>query len=70
MARPPKASQLRMDADIRIPVTAEQKRLISKAIADEPGGMAAWARVVLIHAARERIAGQQNREMNGIQAAD
>ena len=47
-----------MDIDIRIPVTADQKRLISEAVADEPAGMAAWARGVLIQAARERIAGQ------------
>jgi hypothetical protein len=45
-----------MNTDIRIPLTAEQKRVLADAISDEPGGMAAWARQILIHAARERIA--------------
>lgn len=70
MARPPKDSRLRMDTDIRIPVTADQKRLIAEAVEDEPGGMAAWARAVLIQAARERIAGQQNRGIKDGQTDD
>jgi hypothetical protein len=70
MARPPKDSRLRMDTDIRIPVTADQKRLIAEAVEDEPAGLAAWARGVLMQAARERIAGQQNRGMNGVQTDD
>ena len=45
-----------MDADIRIPVTADQKRLIATAVADEPGGLAGWARQVLLRAAGERAA--------------
>jgi hypothetical protein len=45
-----------MDTDIRIPVTADQKRLIAAAVADEPGGLAAWARQVLLRAAGERVA--------------
>lgn len=56
MARPPKEPRLRMDADIRIPVTADQKRLIVAAVADEPGGLAPWARQVLLRAAGERAA--------------
>jgi len=56
MARPPKDERLRMNRDIRIPLTAEQKRVLAEAVCDEPGGMAAWARHVLIRAARERIA--------------
>jgi hypothetical protein len=55
MARPPKEPRLRMTTDLRIPVTAEQKQLISDAVADEPDGMAAWARQVLIDAAKDRI---------------
>lgn len=45
-----------MDTDIRIPVTAEQKELISNAVADEADGMAAWARQVLLQAAKKRLA--------------
>lgn len=43
-----------MDTDIRIPVTAEQKQEIADAVADEPGGMAAWARAVLLQAAHRK----------------
>jgi hypothetical protein len=56
MARPKKAAELRMGTDLRIPVTAEQKRLIQEALADDPGGLAAWARQVLLQAAQARIA--------------
>jgi hypothetical protein len=59
MARPPKEPRLRMDTDIRIPVTADQKRLIAAAVADEPGGLAAWARQVLLQAAGERAASRK-----------
>jgi hypothetical protein len=43
-----------MDTDLRIPVTSEQKALIAEATRDEPGGMAAWARAVLLQAARRK----------------
>jgi hypothetical protein len=56
MARPPKNGRLRMDTDLRIPVTSEQKALIMEATEDEPEGMAAWARAVLSEAARKKIA--------------
>ena len=56
MARPPKNGLMRMDRDIRIPVTSEQKALIVQATGDEPEGMAAWARAVLVQAARKKIA--------------
>ena len=45
-----------MDIHLRIPVTSEQKALIDEATADEAGGMAAWARGVLLDAARRRLA--------------
>ena len=45
-----------MDSDIRIPVTSEQKRLIREATSHEPEGMAAWARLVLMDAAKRRLA--------------
>jgi hypothetical protein len=44
-----------MNIDLRIPVTADQKRRIMEAVADEPGGFAAWAREVLLRAAEEKI---------------
>lgn len=55
MGRPPKDPNLRMDTDLRIPVTTEQKDQIMQAIADEPAGLAAWARAVLLQAAQDRI---------------
>ncbi len=45
-----------MDTDLRIPVTSEQKTLINEATADEPEGMAAWARMVLLDAAKRKLA--------------
>jgi hypothetical protein len=54
MARPPKKASLRMDKDIRVPVTADQKKIIEKAVADEPAGMAAWVRQVVLKAAEEK----------------
>lgn len=56
MARPAKEPHLRMNIDLRIPVTAEQKQTIMDAIADEPEGFAAWARDVLLRAAEKRAA--------------
>lgn len=55
MPRPRKEGRLRMDTDLRIPVTSEQKALIAEATSDEPEGMAAWARAVLLRAAREKL---------------
>jgi hypothetical protein len=50
-----------MNSDLRIPVTGDQKKLIAEAIADEPDGLAAWARQVLIRAAEERLANRKSR---------
>jgi hypothetical protein len=44
-----------MDTDLRIPVTTEQKGVIDAATADDPGGMAEWARGVLLRAAQKRL---------------
>ncbi len=60
MARPRKNGRLRMDTDLRIPVTSEQKQLIQEATSEEPEGMAAWARGVLLQAAREVLARRQS----------
>lgn len=51
MARPKKDPSLRMDVDLRIPVTVEQKELISKAAASQQLDVAAWVRPILIRAA-------------------
>jgi hypothetical protein len=56
MARPRKDGRLRMDSDIRIPLTSEMKAVIVAATRDEPEGMAAWARAVLLDAARRKTA--------------
>jgi hypothetical protein len=45
-----------MDTDLRIPLTSEQKSLIDAATKDESEGKAAWARAILLEAARKRIA--------------
>ena len=55
MPRPRKDGRLRMDTSLRIPVTSEQKQVIADATRDEPEGMAAWARAVLLRAAREQL---------------
>jgi hypothetical protein len=56
MARPHKAAHLRKDVDLRIPLTAEQKRLIQEAARLDEADMAAWVRPLLIQAAQERVA--------------
>jgi hypothetical protein len=56
MARPRKYGDLLMDTDLRIPLTNEQKTLIDEATADEPEGKAAWARAILLAAAKRKIA--------------
>jgi hypothetical protein len=56
MARPRKDGRLLMDESLRIPVTSEQKSLITEATADEPEGMAAWVRAVVLEAARKKLA--------------
>ncbi len=51
MARPRKEPSAKMDDVLRIPMTAEQKRLIIEASKANPLGMAAWARDILLKAA-------------------
>ena len=69
MARPPKDPKLRMGTDLRIPRTEDQKHLIIEVTADEPNGMAAWARVVLLEAAEKKLAlqwrSQERSRING-----
>jgi hypothetical protein len=45
-----------MDTDLRIPLTSEQKQVIVNATRDEPEGMAAWARALLLAAAKRKSA--------------
>jgi hypothetical protein len=45
-----------MDTDLRIPLTSEQKARIVEATKDEPEGMAAWARAILLDAAKQKLA--------------
>jgi uncharacterized protein (DUF1778 family) len=55
MARPLKKPELRMDTDLRIPVTADQKATIQQAAEIAQSDMAAWARQILLNAARAEI---------------
>ena len=50
-----------MDTDLRVPLTGEQKALLDEATSDEPQGKAAWARTVLLDAARKKIAKRKPR---------
>jgi uncharacterized protein (DUF1778 family) len=59
MARPPKDPALRMDEDLRIPVTAEQKRLIAEAAAASKSDLAAWVRPILLKAANVRLRSEE-----------
>jgi uncharacterized protein (DUF1778 family) len=45
-----------MDEDLRIPVTAEQKRLIVEAAAADQSDMTAWVRPILLGAAQRKLA--------------
>jgi len=55
MARPPKKPELRMDKDLRIPVTAEQRETVNEAARASGFDMAAWARNILLRAAKQGI---------------
>jgi hypothetical protein len=56
MGRPRKYGDLSMDTDLKIPVTSEQRALIMEATRGKPGGMAAWARAVLLREAGKILA--------------
>lgn len=45
-----------MRIHLRIPVTDEQKAIIDQATAEETEWMAAWARALLLDAARRKLA--------------
>jgi hypothetical protein len=56
MARPRKDPAMRMDTDLRVPMTEQQKQMLDDATADEPEGKAAWARSILLDAAKRKLA--------------
>jgi uncharacterized protein (DUF1778 family) len=56
MARPRKNESERKKTDLRIPLTEAQKELIVRAARLEDAEMAAWARPILLQAARQRLA--------------
>jgi len=55
MARPPKDPALRMDSDLRIPLTQAQKAMIYDAAKADQSDVAAWVRPILLGAASERL---------------
>jgi hypothetical protein len=52
-----------MNTDLRIPLTSEQKQLIDDATHDQPEGKAAWAREILIQAARKKLVRKESDEL-------
>ena len=56
MSRPPKDPALRMDRDLRIPVTSDQKTLVFAAAAASGMDVAAWVRSLLVSAAKRTLA--------------
>jgi uncharacterized protein (DUF1778 family) len=55
MARPLKDPSLKMDVDLRVPVTADQKTMIYEAAKADQLDVAAWVRPILLDAARSRL---------------
>ena len=62
MVRPRKAPQLRKDADLRIPMTADQKRLVVYAATLNQQDMAAWVRPLLLEAAEATVEANSRRK--------
>lgn len=57
MARPKKDATLLKNIPLRIMLTADQRELIERAAITDGMDMTAWARPILIQAARERVEG-------------
>jgi len=51
-----------MDVDLRIPLTAEQKRLIAKAAMAEQSDIASWVRPILLKAATIQLRTSETRK--------
>lgn len=62
MARPLKDPESRMDSDLRIPVTSEQKAMVQAAAKSCGEEMAAWARRLLVQHALEIAQKPQNKK--------
>lgn len=60
MARPLKNPSLRMNKDLRIPVTAEQRDMVNRAAEVAESDMAAWARPILLAAANRELTKSKN----------
>jgi hypothetical protein len=56
MARPPKDKRLLMNVYLRIPLTADQKRLVEEAARLDFSDVTPWVRALLVRAASERVA--------------
>jgi hypothetical protein len=56
MARPFKEPHLRKDTDLRIPLTADQKRLVVLAANLAQADVATWLRPIILQAANEWVA--------------
>ena len=69
MARPRKDVRLRKDADLRIPVTLDQKRLIQQAARLDQADVAAWIRPLLLRAAEDRVAKNRRKGRNHVDEA-
>lgn len=61
MARPLKSPAMKMGVDLRIPMTAAQKRLVFEAAASDQSDVATWVRPILVRAAQDRLATQADR---------
>ena len=55
MGRPPKVKALLMNIPLRIMLTADQRELIERAATADGLDMTAWARPILLQAARARV---------------
>jgi uncharacterized protein (DUF1778 family) len=55
MARPPKDPSDRKSVDLRIPLTEDQKKLISEAASADQADVAAWVRPIVLMAAQRRL---------------
>ena len=62
MARPPKKADLRMDKDLRIPVTTEQRESVNRAAQATGQDMATWARPIILDAAKRELAKSKGRK--------
>ena len=55
MPRPPKDPSDLKNVDVRIPLTADQKKIISDAAEAEGSDVATWARPILLRSAQDRL---------------